>query len=140
MALTTLLLCNANAQNSDLEIAMQETKTEKFLKECNFVREDQISSYVGKGLEVYGKIFTDLTTGKQIAALEFFTQNQRLAGTLANVGSALFGGDGNVASAEEMAPKPFVLITTEMPLIIWIIFRPSKDKNRRSIASPVYLF
>lgn len=113
VALTTLLLCNANAQNSDVEIAMQETKTEKFLKECNFVREDQISSYVGKGLEVYGKIFTDLTTGKQIAALEFFTQNKRLAGTLANVGSALLGGDGNVASAEEMAPKPLGYLDME---------------------------
>ena len=113
MALTTLLLCNANAQNSDVEIAMQETKTEKFLKECNFVREDQISSYVGKGLEVYGKIFTDLTTGKQIAALEFYTQNQRLAGTLANVGSALLGGDGNVASAEDMAPRPLGYLDME---------------------------
>ena len=113
VALTTLLLCNANAQNSDVEIAMQETKTEKFLKECNFVREDQISSYVGKGLEVYGKIFTDLTTGKQIAALEFYTQNQRLAGTLANVGSALLGGDGNVASAEDMAPRPLGYLDME---------------------------
>ena len=106
MALTTLLLCNANAQNSEIEAAMQETKAEQFLKENSFVREDQITSYVGKGLEVYAKIFTDLTSGKRIAALEFFTQNQRLAGTLANVGSALFGGDGNVASAEDMAPKP----------------------------------
>ena len=106
VALTTLLLCNANAQNSEIEAAMQETKAEQFLKENSFVREDQITSYVGKGLEVYAKIFTDLTSGKRIAALEFFTQNQRLAGTLANVGSALFGGDGNVASAEDMAPKP----------------------------------
>lgn len=106
MALTTLLLCNANAQNSEIEAAMQETKAEQFLKENSFVREDQITSYVGKGLEVYAKIFTDLTSGQRIAALEFFTQNQRLAGTLANVGSALFGGDGNVASAADMAPKP----------------------------------
>lgn len=113
VALTTLLLCNTNAQNSDVEIAMQETKTEKFLKENGFVREDQITSYVGKGIEVYGKIFTDLRTGKQIAALEFFTQNQRLAGTLANVGAALLGGSGNVASEEEMAPRPLGYLDME---------------------------
>lgn len=113
MVLTTLLVCNANAQNSDVEIAMQETKAEKFLKECTFLREDQITSYVGKGLEIYGKIFTDLTTGKQIAALEFFTQNQAAAGTALNVVSGMAGGSSNVVSEEEMAPKPLGYLDME---------------------------
>ena len=43
MVLTTLLVCNINAQNTDVEIAMQETKTEVFLKNCSFVRSDQIA-------------------------------------------------------------------------------------------------
>ena len=109
MALTTLLLCNTNAQNSEIEAAMQETKAEQFLKENSFVREDQISSYVGKGIEVYAKIFTDLTSGQRIAALEFFTQNQAAAGTAMNIAASLASEDGKskqVVSEEEMAPKP----------------------------------
>lgn len=78
LVLATLLLSymGANAQQSEVEIANQETKTEKFLKECNFVREDQITSYKGKGLEIYGKIFTDLKSGKQVAAIEFFVKRK----------------------------------------------------------------
>lgn len=109
VALTTLLLCNTNAQNSEIEAAMQETKAEQFLKENSFVREDQISSYVGKGIEVYAKIFTDLTSGQRIAALEFFTQNQAAAGTAMNIAASLASEDGKskqVVSEEEMAPKP----------------------------------
>ena len=109
VAMTTLLLCNTNAQNSEIEAAMQETKAEQFLKEHSFVREDQISSYVGKGIEVYAKIFTDLTSGQRIAALEFFTQNQAAAGTAMNIVASLASEDGKskqVVSEEEMAPKP----------------------------------
>lgn len=108
VALTTLLLCNANAQNSEFEAAMQETKAEQFLKENSFVREDQITSYVGKGLEVYAKIFTDLTSGKRIAALEFYTQNQVAAGTAMNIAASLAsdGKSAQVVSEEDMAAKP----------------------------------
>ena len=115
MALTTLLLCNTNAQNSEIEAAMQETKAEQFLKENSFVREDQISSYVGKGIEVYAKIFTDLTSGQRIAALEFFTQNQAAAGTAMNIAANL-ASDGKttqVVSEEEMAPKPLGYLDME---------------------------
>lgn len=103
LVMATLLLSymGVNAQQSEVELANQETKTEQFLKECSFVREDQITSYVGKGLEVYGKIFTDLKSGAQIAALEFFTQREVLAGAIIN---GLSGGP--VVSNEEMAPKP----------------------------------
>ena len=108
VALTTLLLCNANAQNSEIEAAMQETKAEQFLKENSFVREDQITSYVGKGLEVYAKIFTDLTSGQRIAALEFYTQNQVAAGTAMNIAASLAsdGKSAQVVSEEDMAAKP----------------------------------
>ena len=108
VALTTLLLCNTNAQNSEFEAAMQETKAEQFLKENSFVREDQITSYVGKGLEVYAKIFTDLTSGKRIAALEFYTQNQVAAGTAMNIAASLAsdGKSAQVVSEEDMAAKP----------------------------------
>lgn len=113
VAMTTLLLCNTNAQNSEIEAAMQETKAEHFLKEHSFVREDQITSYVGKGVEIYAKIFTDLTSGQRIAALEFFTQNQAAAGTALNVMSGIAGGSSNVVSEEEMAPKPLGYLDME---------------------------
>lgn len=108
VALTTLLLCNTNAQNSEIEAAMQETKAEQFLKEHSFVREDQITSYVGKGVEIYAKIFTDLTSGKRIAALEFYTQNQVAAGTAMNIAASLAsdGKSAQVVSEEDMAAKP----------------------------------
>ena len=108
LVMATLLLSymGVNAQQSEVELANQETKTEQFLKECSFVREDQITSYVGKGLEVYGKIFTDLKSGAQIAAIEFYTQKQVAAGMALNAASALSGGSGNVVSNEEMAAKP----------------------------------
>ena len=57
VVLTTLLVCNADAQNSDVEIAMQETKAEMFLKNCSFVRTDQVATFTSKigALEFIGR-------------------------------------------------------------------------------------
>ncbi len=72
VVLTTLLVCNADAQNSDVEIAMQETKAEMFLKNCSFVRTDQVATFTSKkGAIIYAKIFTDIESGEKIGALEF---------------------------------------------------------------------
>ena len=72
MALATLVVFNTNAQNSDVEIAMQETKTEMFLKNCSFVRTDQVATFYSKGVAIYAQVFTDIESGEKIGALEFW--------------------------------------------------------------------
>jgi hypothetical protein len=82
VALTTLLLCNANAQNSDVEIAMQETKVEMFLKKCNFVKTDLVATFYSKGIEINAKVFTDIESGEKIGALDFWEKEAGLLGYL----------------------------------------------------------
>lgn len=73
MVLTTLLVCSINAQNTDVEIAMQETKTEVFLKNCSFVRSDQIARfYSGGGVIIDVTMYTDIESKEKIGTIEFW--------------------------------------------------------------------
>ena len=71
VVLTTLLVCNGNAQNTEVEIAMQETKTEAFLKNCSFVRSDRVASfYSGGGVIIVVTMFTDIESKEKIGTIE----------------------------------------------------------------------
>lgn len=73
MVLATLLVCNINAQNTDVEIAMQETKTEVFLKNCSFVRSDQVARfYSGGGVMIDVTMYTDIESNEKIGTIEFW--------------------------------------------------------------------
>ena len=65
IAMCMLFIGGALAQNSAIEVAQQETQVEKFLKNTTFVKEVELTSYSDNGLEIYGKVFTDLKTNKK---------------------------------------------------------------------------
>lgn len=76
---------------SAIEIASSQTEAEKFLNNCSFIKEENVSKYINNGLEIYGKVFTDLSTGNKIAALEFYTQNKEALAGFANFMAAASG-------------------------------------------------
>lgn len=72
----TLFIGGAFAQNSAIEVAQQETLAEKFIKNSIFYKELELTSYSDNGLEIYGKVFTDLKTNKKMAAIQFYTESK----------------------------------------------------------------
>lgn len=72
----------ANAQMSAVEIASQQTEAEKLLLNGSFVKVETISEYSDNGIEVDGKVLTDLTNNQKIGYLEFRTESE--------VGKAIF--------------------------------------------------
>lgn len=60
------------AQSSEVETASQLTKAEQFKNKSTFIKEDVIYKYQGQGTKLFAKLFTDLKTGEQLAALEFY--------------------------------------------------------------------
>lgn len=59
------------AQSSEVEATSQRSKAEQFLENTSFIKEEQVFKHQGGGIKILAKIFTDLKTGEQIAALEF---------------------------------------------------------------------
>lgn len=62
---------SASAQNSAVEAASQLTKVEQFKANNSFVKEAEIYKFSETGIRVFAKLFTDLKSGEQLAALEF---------------------------------------------------------------------
>lgn len=62
----------AYAQNSDVERANQLTKAEQFKANNSFVKESTIYTDKNSGLKLFAKLFTNLKSGEQLAALEFW--------------------------------------------------------------------
>lgn len=91
LASCLFFLGTAQAQMSAIELASSQTEAEKFLNNCSFIKEENVSKYIDNGLEIYGKVFTDLSTGNKIAALEFYTQNKEALAGFANFMAAASG-------------------------------------------------
>ena len=62
----------AYAQNSEVEAVNQLTKAEQFKAKNNFVKEATIYEDKNSGVRLFAKLFTDLKSGEQLAALEFW--------------------------------------------------------------------
>ena len=62
----------AQAQNSDVERVNQLTKAEQFKANNSFIKEATIYEDKKSGMKLYAKLFTDLKSGEQLAALEFW--------------------------------------------------------------------
>ena len=71
-ALCIFAFVSANAQNSEVEATLQLSKAEKFKTRSSIIKELEIYKHEGNGLKVYTKLFTDLRSGEQVVALEFW--------------------------------------------------------------------
>ena len=75
------------AQSSDVEVSTQLSKVEQFKMKCSFIKEAQIYQYNGLSIKIYTKLFTNLETGENTVALEFWQPNvTKLVGTPAPLG------------------------------------------------------
>ena len=68
----TFALVSAHAQTSEVEAKSQLTKAEQFKANNSFVKETTIYEDKQSGMKLYAKLFTDLNSGEQLAALEFW--------------------------------------------------------------------
>lgn len=62
----------AYAQNSEVEAVNQLTKAEQFKLRSSLIKESTIYEDKSSGMKLYAKLFTDLKSGEQLAALEFW--------------------------------------------------------------------
>ena len=67
----TFAFISAFAQNSEVETINQLTKAEMFKTENSLIKEAEIYKATEGSMKMYAKLFTDLKTGEQLAALEF---------------------------------------------------------------------
>lgn len=67
----TFAFVSAYAQTSAVEAVSQLTKAEQFKAKNNFIKETEIYKFSEPGIKVFAKLFTDLKSGEQLAALEF---------------------------------------------------------------------
>lgn len=67
----TIASISAYAQTSAVEAASQLTKAEQFKANNSFIKETEIYKFSETGIKVFAKLFTDLKSGEQLAALEF---------------------------------------------------------------------
>lgn len=107
----SLTFATVYAQKSEAEILFQTTKTEQFLKNGSFIKEEQIFSCDGGGLltgglEILVKVFTDLKTGEQIAALEFWPQTLKKLAAALDVLS--LGNEGTKTLIESREPLGYL--------------------------------
>ena len=68
----TLAFISAHAQNSSVEATSQLTKAEQFKNNNSFIKEATIYEDKASGMKLYAKLFTDLNSGEQLAALEIW--------------------------------------------------------------------
>lgn len=108
IAMCMLFIGGALAQNSAIEVAQQETQVEKFLKNTTFVKEVELTSYSDNGLEIYGKVFTDLKTNKKTAVIQFYTESKVARQAFASIGASLIGASAAQAQqiADDGKPRP----------------------------------
>lgn len=71
MMVCTFAFVSAYAQTSAVEAVSQLTKAEQFKAKNNFIKETEIYKFSEPGIKVFAKLFTDLKSGEQLAALEF---------------------------------------------------------------------
>lgn len=71
MVACTFAFVSAYAQISEVEASSQLTKAEQFKANNSFVKETEIYKFSETGIKVFAKLFTDLKSGEQLAALEF---------------------------------------------------------------------
>lgn len=85
MVACTFAFVSAYAQTSAVEAASQLTKAEQFKANNSFIKETEIYKFSETGVKVFAKLFTDLKSGEQLAALEFHpsTLVKALSGGLA---------------------------------------------------------
>ncbi len=92
------------AQMSVYELVAQQTETEKFINSCSFLKEEKVYEYSDNGLDLYSKVFTDLQTGKKIAAIEFRTEDHTARNAaVAGIVGGLTGKSVAAPSGEPMA-------------------------------------
>ena len=72
------------AQNSSAEIEQiyEETKAEKFLRECHFYRTDTYIEMEESGIRAWAKVATNLETNQKIGFCYFMTES-KMAGAIA---------------------------------------------------------
>lgn len=68
----TFAFVGAYAQNSEVETVNQLTKAEQFKANNSFIKETTIYEDKNSGMKLYAKLFTDLNSGEQLTALEFW--------------------------------------------------------------------
>ena len=77
------------AQSSEVEVASQTTKAEQFKERSSLIKEAEIFKHTESGVKMYAKLFTDLNSGDQLAALEFYataTLGEKLLAASVGVG------------------------------------------------------
>ena len=62
---------SAFAQNSEVEVASQMTKTEQFKTSCTFLKETVIGQFKEGGIRIVTMLYTDLKTGDKLVGMEF---------------------------------------------------------------------
>ncbi len=73
-----MMIATAHAQNSVVEAEQhqQETKAEKFLKECDFYRTDTYVEMEESGIRAWAKVTTNLVTNEKIGYCYFMTESK----------------------------------------------------------------
>lgn len=64
---------SVQAQNSEVETAIQLTKAEQFKERNSLIKEAEIYKHVEGGVKMFAKLFTDLNSGDKLAALAFYS-------------------------------------------------------------------
>lgn len=67
----TFAFIGVQAQRSEVETISQLTKAEQFKLKNSFVKETEIYKHSENGVQMFAKLFTDLKSKEQLAALEF---------------------------------------------------------------------
>lgn len=65
-------IASAHAQSYEVEATTQLTKAEQFKMKNSFIKETTIYEDKKSGMKLYAKLFTDLKSGDQLVALEFW--------------------------------------------------------------------
>lgn len=119
----TFALVSANAQTSEVEAKSQLTKAELFKANNSFVKETTIYEDKQSGMKLYAKLFTDLNSGEQLAALEFWP----------TVGKAL-------ASGGVMTPLGYLDIDQidDLLLALETILTESKSTDQKQMCTITY--
>lgn len=88
MVACTFAFVSAYAQTSEVEASSQLTKAEQFKANNTFVKETTIYEDKQSGMKLYAKLFTDLNSGEQLAALEIWPTvgKSLMTGTLTPLG------------------------------------------------------
>ncbi len=88
MVACTFAFVSTHAQTSAVETASQLTKAEQFKANNSFVKETTIYEDKQSGMKLYAKLFTDLNSREQLAALEIWPTvgKSMLTGSLTPLG------------------------------------------------------